>query len=199
MNRSSAPLVGADWCAIAVGGGGGGARGGSGRSALTWILRNRSVNVDWMSRMRSSNISKASRLYSTSGSFCPHARYWIAFRSWSRSYRWSFHRSSSTVSITCDEHLAVHVGDPDRPAELHQILDLPAEALLALGLHRLDHLVDVGRGLGVGERVHGHEVLQRERLAQTASVPLLGLLGRGQELGDAPARAPPRSSGAPRP
>jgi hypothetical protein len=27
MNRSSAPLVGADWCAIAVGGGGGGARG----------------------------------------------------------------------------------------------------------------------------------------------------------------------------
>src|SRR5215211_5938536 len=85
MNRSSAPLVGADWCAIALGGGGGGARGGSGRSALTWILRKRSVKVDWMSCMRSSNISKASRLYSTSGSFWPHARYWMAFRSWSRS------------------------------------------------------------------------------------------------------------------
>ena len=69
--------------------GGGGARrargSGRGGSALTWILKKRSVKVDWMSCIRSSNISKASRLYSTSGSFWPQARYWMAFRSWSRS------------------------------------------------------------------------------------------------------------------
>ena len=110
------PLVGAAGAGSAAGGGRRAAarRGGSGRSALTWILRNRSVNVDWMSCMRSSNISKASRLYSTSGSFWPQARYWIAFRSWSRSYRWSFQRSSSTLSITCESTCAVDVGDADR-------------------------------------------------------------------------------------
>src|SRR5215211_7895655 len=59
MNRSSAPLVGAAAWLTAAGGGGAGRGGGSGRSALTWILRNRSVKVDWMSRIRSSNISNA--------------------------------------------------------------------------------------------------------------------------------------------
>ena len=77
MKRSSAPdgagtgsalAVGAEGAAVGrpIGLGGGACRGGS---ALTWILRKRSVNVDWMSCIRSSNISKASRLYSTSGSF----------------------------------------------------------------------------------------------------------------------------------
>src|SRR5918997_5003236 len=92
-NKSSVPE---DSTGVGSGGGARRARGsGGGGSALTWILKKRSVKVDWMSCIRSSNISKASRLYSTSGSFWPQARYWIALRSWSRSYRWSFHRSSS--------------------------------------------------------------------------------------------------------
>ena len=82
------------------------------------------------------------------------------------------------------EHLGIHVGDPDRAAEVGQVLDLPAEALLALHPRQLDHLLDRGRCLGVGERVHGHQILERERLPQAAAVPLLRLRGGGHELDD---------------
>src|SRR4029077_11069674 len=66
VKRSSGPLDG--------GGGGGGGGCGRGGSALTWILRKRSGNVDWRSCTKSSNIPYASFLYSTSGSFWPHPR-----------------------------------------------------------------------------------------------------------------------------
>src|SRR5690606_37331686 len=66
-------------------GGAGGLGGGGASSNTSCTFRNRSVNVCWMSRMRSSNIENASCLYSINGSFCPHERYWIAERSWSRS------------------------------------------------------------------------------------------------------------------
>src|SRR4051794_643022 len=74
MKRSS-ELAGAGCTGAGSGAGpvsrSGGRRGAASRggSALTWILRKRSVNVDWMSCIRSWNISNASRLYSTSGSF----------------------------------------------------------------------------------------------------------------------------------
>src|SRR6185437_14309182 len=81
-------------------GGCGGA--GSGGENTSCARRNRSVNVLYTSFIKSTNIVYASFLYSMSGSVCPQPRYWMAARSWSRSYRWSFHFSSSTLSITID-------------------------------------------------------------------------------------------------